>query len=767
VRDSDYPPQFSCSIGKYNLGLVMPKAVFCVALLAVAAQGAQQSGTVKGRVLGTPGRVKIARAEVQLGGYRGVSDTEGSFAFAGVKPGEYQLQASGNGYKPVTSTIHVGGGETKEVEITLVRDELRTFQSVSVQAAPDPSGPGRNGEFTLSRADIQNLGTVIADDPLRAVQAVPGVTSNNDFEARFSLRGADFSRIGVYLDGILLHDPVHSLEGADLSGSAGIFNMNAVRQIKLYDDAYSETFADSSAAVVDVSMRDGRSDGYHVRFSGNIAEAGVALEGPLSARCSWIGAFRKTYIQDLISQVLTDPSMAFGLQDGQGRLSCEVTRSNILTVDLIDGNTDLNRSSIRNQLGANELMLASQRAQIANLGWIFAPNERFQVANHFAWMTDWFAAKDPFSSPLGRGSYGEWSGVSNLTWITNSHEELQAGFVGRARRADGFTQELDRAQELEIVDNYAGADVLTGGYISESVTGWKGRVRLSASGRWDHDSLNGVTVFSPQAGLTLGLTHSLQFSLGWGQYAQMPDITQLGSELGGARLLPMRSTHVNAGAQYRLGASTVLRAEVYSRLDRDLLYQPYYDPRMVDGMVVMPPARPLFYNSLGGRARGAEVYVQRAMGRRVTGWVSYAYGRTWMHDSVSGYSFPSDWDQRNTVNAYASYRLRPTVNLSSRFTYGSGFPVPGFLTTINGEFYLATQRDTLRLPPYERLDFRVNKVWKHEKWTTTLFAEVLNAMNRTNVRFGSLDSYNGTGRAWVSMDQMFPILPSVGIVLER
>jgi hypothetical protein len=41
------------------------------------------------------------------------------------------------------------------------------------------------------------------------VQSLPGITSNNDFEARFSLRGADFSRIGLYLDGILLHEPFH------------------------------------------------------------------------------------------------------------------------------------------------------------------------------------------------------------------------------------------------------------------------------------------------------------------------------------------------------------------------------------------------------------------------------------------------------------------------------------------------------------------------------------------------------------------------------
>ncbi|MBV8829452.1 MAG: TonB-dependent receptor, partial [Acidobacteriaceae bacterium] len=590
-----------------------PEVVLYVVLLPMAAYSAQEMATIYGTVRGIPGGDKIAQAEVRLADRRSVSDESGSFVLANIPLGEYELQASHKGYRPVTSMIKLEYGRSTDVEVTLVREGMRAIERVSVHATADPTGPGTNGEFILGRADMQNLATVIADDPLRAVHAIPGVTSNDDFEARFSLRGADFSRIGVYLDDILLHDSVHSLEGADLSGSAGIFDMSTVRQISLYADDYSEHFGDSSAAALDVSMRDGRTDGYHVKINANIAQAGIEAEGSMSRQCSWIGALRKTYIQYLISQELTDPSMAFGFQDVQGRLRCELSTSNILTLDLIDSNTELNRWSIRNRLGANELMIAKQPTQVANLGWIFAPNDYLQLTNHFAWMRDSFSDEDPFSLPLGRGLYNEWSGNSNLTWIWDSQNKSQAGFVGRARRADGFTQHLDRAQWLEMVDNYRGADVLTGGDLSHSFTAWKGRLRLNASGRWDHDSLNGVTAFSPQAGLTLGLTQSLALSLGWGEYAQMPDITQLGSELGGARLGPMRSTHANLGMQYRLGASTVVRAEVYSRSDRGLLYQPYYDPRMLGGVVFLPPSRLLYYNSLNGHSRGLEVYVQRVM----------------------------------------------------------------------------------------------------------------------------------------------------------
>lgn len=658
-----------------------------------------------------------------------------------------------------------GEEKSNDAQITVAKGVLRT--AVSVRAPPVPTGRTSDGQFVLNSKDIQNLSTVIANDPLRAVQAVPGVTSNDDFEARFSLRGADFSRIGVYLDGILLHDPVHALQGAGLSGSAGIFDMSTIRQIGLYDDAYPEQFGDSSAAAVDVSMRDGSSDRYHVRITGGIAESGVEVEGPLGGTCSWIGAFRKTYIQYLLAKTLTDPSMAFGIQNSQGRLSCQASRSNTVTLDLIDSGTTLNRTKVRSLIGANALMLATQPSQMANLGWTFAPNDNVVITNHFAWLTDGFDDRNPSLLPLGHGFYSEWSGNSNVTRSWGTHGSLQAGFFGRSRRADGFTEDYDIARGLEYVDRYTGSDVMTGGYIAQSWMAWRGHIQLQASGRWDHDSLNRATTFSPQAGATWHAMQRMQISAGWGQYAQMPTTEQLGSDLGGARLRPMLSTHMNAAMQYRLGASMVLRVEGYERRDRNLLDQPFYDPRMLNGRVFLPPLLPLYYNSMNGRARGMEVYLERNMSRRLSGWVSYAYGRTWMDDTASGDQFLSDWDQRHTINTYASYELRPTVNVSARFTYGSGFPAPGFLTMRNGEFFLTARRNTLRLGPYERLDFRVNKVWRHEKWTTTLFAEVLNATNRTNLRFGSLDWYSpANGTAIVSVDQMFPVLPSVGIVVS-
>ena len=97
-----------------------------------------------------------------------------------------------------------------------------------------------------------------------------------------------------------------------------------------------------------------------------------------------------------------------------------------------------------------------------------------------------------------------------------------------------------------------------------------------------------------------------------------------------------------------------------------------------------------------------------------------------MTDSILSTSFPSDWDQRHGVNTYLSFRLTPSVNLSARYTYGSNFPVPGFLREgANGTYFLDSRRNQIRLPAYHRADVRINKSFQWGKWRGTFFAEVI------------------------------------------
>lgn len=742
-------------------------------LLLFPALVAQSGGEIRGTVVDAHGGQALSNVDVQLVGtaHRTSSDAGGHFRMTNIAPGNYDLNASTIGYWLVTTHFRLEIGEIKEFEVILSAKTLRRVDTVSVPAGSvfDRAGEDALRGFALTGNDITNLSGVLAGDPLRAVHALPGVSSDDDFEARFSLRGADFSRIGAYLDGILLHKPFHTIETGGGSGSTAAVNSDFIEQLDLYEGVYPARFGDRSAGVLDVHMRDGSRDRYSFRISASFGNASAMMEGPLGKikPCSWIAGFRKSYLQYLLART-AGPTAAFGIADGQGRLSCDVTAKNNIGLNIIDSYTDFDQSSLKEKLGINSLLLGGYHFTFADLAWRYTPSDKLLITNRAAWMREKFEDRNRNQSPLGSGDYGEWVWDSTMAWMWNSRNPLNAGINLRALRDAGSAEQYNSAAVVRVRGAYDATGMLAGGFLQQSWPLLSGRMSLSAGGRWDHHSTDGVTAFSPQTSFSFRPLSSMSLQLGWGQYTQYPEISQLTSNLGSRDLLPMHSTQTMGALEQRIGDRTRVRAEFYNRQDRDLPHQPFYDPRLVNGKVFVPPPNPRYENSLRGYARGVEILLQRTSANGLNGWISYAYGRSWLRERVTNASFPSDWDQRHTINAYCSYRVRPLVNLSLRWTYGSGFPIPGFLESNGARYFLSSQRNRLRLGPYQRMDFRVNKSWTQTNWKITLYGEVLNLTNKTNYRFDRFNGYSTkTTQAFLTLDRMFPILPSLGIVFER
>ena len=75
-------------------------------------------------------------------------------------------------------------------------------------------------------------------------------------------------------------------------------------------------------------------------------------------------------------------------------------------------------------------------------------------------------------------------------------------------------------------------------------------------------------------------------------------------------------------------------------------------------------------------------------------------------------------------------------------------------------------RNRLRLPLYSRLDIRGDRAFTFRGSRMTLFVEALNVTNRSNVGPGDPDINIGTGRVRDVFEDLFPLLPSAGLILE-
>jgi hypothetical protein len=112
------------------------------------------------------------------------------------------------------------------------------------------------------------------------------------------------------------------------------------------------------------------------------------------------------------------------------------------------------------------------------------------------------------------------------------------------------------------------------------------------------------------------------------------------------------------------------------------------------------------------------------------------------------------------------YRHSDRASFVGKLRIGSNFPIPGYYAQQDGGYVVAGVRNTARLPAYGRLDLRANRAFTWSRRRLTLFAEVINVLNRDNVRFTPPGVNTLTRAAGTPFDSMLPIVPSVGVLIE-
>ena len=317
---------------------------------------------------------------------------------------------------------------------------------MTVEVNAGPFGAPRidsPSEISLSGNDAKNLASVLADDPLRAVQALPGITSDDDFNSRFSLRAADYSRIGLYLDDVLLHQPFHMIESENASGSLTVFNGDMLDSIDVQTGVYPAAYGDCTAAAVDVQSREGSQIGPSFRVTASASNSGALGEGPLGKhrQGDWILSFRKSYLQYIVDRVApSNTSFAFGFFDYQGRATYNLGGKNRVSLSFIDGYSSLDRTQNSSVLGLNDLMTSNYHYTLGNLGWNFTPNGQFLATSHVAYIHEAITDQNKSHINFDGGQYGEWVWNTNATWMWQPQDSFNFGWFMRRIRDDGFTR---------------------------------------------------------------------------------------------------------------------------------------------------------------------------------------------------------------------------------------------------------------------------------------------------------------------------------------
>ena len=700
------------------------------------------------------------------------TDVEGRFRFSVPFVAQVQLQAGTVGYAMVKQAVQLLEGQENEVLIRLSPEaSLGRSDKVTVTASSfEPVESGAVLERTLNYSELKNMAGVLIDDPLRSVQGLPGVATGDDFNAQFSVRGGAFRNIGLYLDGVLAYLPFHSVHNIQDGGSLTILNGDLVESVSLLNSAAPARFGDRTSAVLSVYTRPGSSDHWLNRAAVGITGVSLTSEGPLNKNRKTTGLLsaRKSYTDYVVNRIAQDTNYVIGLWDLQGKLSWQPQEGHQFFLTALWGNSGLNREHWIDKLGLNSLLRGENKSGIVNGQWIWTPSHSMVLQTQTYLTDDQGKNRNRDQEILYRNHHRQYAVGSDLAWEWRSGQRLEIGGQGRWLSESGLERTYDYAQNRFLAQqNYSGHGAQPSAYGQSSWSLGGKRLSITAGMRLDHFTFTGENAVLPRLGANVSITHRLGLSLGFGQYAQYPAWSFLLGEFQNPQLKAERSAHYVAGLEYQLGERIRLRIDAYEIKEHRGIFTPGTEYRVLAGKILSPRKDAVWYNSLRGRSRGAEFLLQRRSANRLSGWLSYSYGSTRLHDDRNGLAFPMDFDQRHTLNLYGSYRIRQTVNLSTKYRYGSNFPIVGFFRTQNGRFYLAENRNQLQTPAYSRLDFRLNKAFFYRRWKLTLYFEVVNLLNRENYRYTGIDRvYLNTGQVNLQRNTLFPILPTAGLLFE-
>jgi hypothetical protein len=672
------------------------------------------------------------------------------------------------------------------IQIVANRAVTRQDDGKSRRAPPLPSARNPDAQAysdaVLVRAtsgDTESAGSAIAldvtrlqdargavDDLLQAIQVLPRVASIDDYRGEFSVRGSSYRHVGSVIDGIATPWLRHSVYGRTDLGSLSMLSSEGLESATLRTGAHPQRYGDRLGAELEMTLREGSRESR--QFHGSVGGTALAVvgEGPLgeSRRGSWIVSLRNSYLDWPVKRSTIGGS-AFAFADAHAKLVYDVSPSQQVTFTALGGRSRLDSAD---DLAPGDLAVGTNDAMLFSLGWRTSLGSR-GVIRQAVNIID-----QQLSNTLQAGVGDGGARNKEIAYHADVMHTLAGGRIEGGADVARFDGARDFLFDDGLIRPASGDAAAATSFAAE----WWTRtayvhfdraitrdVSMGAGVRIASSTLVEKTIASPW------LLSQWRFREGWainasiGVAHQFPDLDFMWSRAQAIRLKTERATHVDVTLEHRIAGSYRWQATLFSRVERDLLQAPPVEP-FIAREVTAPPLLEDYQNSLAGRSRGLELILAREGRSRVTGWVSYAYGRTRQTDTMTNETFWGDFDRRHAFSAVAMCRLSPQTTVEIDYRASTNVPISGYLTLRDGVLVAGGRRNEVRLPNYARLDARAQRTFGSSARRVSVFGELLNLLNRQNLgpAEGAIDAQ--TGGALGFTRELMPRRVSVGVAVH-
>jgi outer membrane receptor protein involved in Fe transport len=246
---------------------VLRIAFVLACILLVTNAFAQTSGKIAGTIKdATTGETLIGVNVFIAGTTMGAAtDIDGAFFILNVPPGEYNLTASMVGYQQtVMSGVIVNAGRTTTADFNL-SEAILTMEEVVVRAVRPDVEKEKTSTSAIVRFD--------------EVQSLPGIRDVSD------ILGLAADVTDGHFRGGRLGEEYYTLQGMGIvnpldNTSAFLPIMSGVEEVEVITSGFGAQYGNAQSGVVNISMREGRSDRWRTRFESRTRAPGRKHFGP-------------------------------------------------------------------------------------------------------------------------------------------------------------------------------------------------------------------------------------------------------------------------------------------------------------------------------------------------------------------------------------------------------------------------------------------------------------------------------------------------------
>ena len=267
--------------------------VYLIMILATSVYGGEIDGVIY------DSSQELKGASVTLADQTITTDADGKFVFENVSPGEHLLRI-----------VHPDGKTVKQESVFVLLDGRTTFtfdfsariiNLGEVMVYGEPVIEATPGKQTMNVSEVLRI-TGAANDPLRALQILPGVTAPNSVLAGLFIRGGGPEDNAYYFNRVYLSYPYH------FAGLATTINSTAIKSVDVLAGGFGAEFGNAQA-IIDIQAKPPEREKISFTSDLNMLMSELMLESPLGKNGAFYVAGRRSYADLIVPLFIKIPEL--------------------------------------------------------------------------------------------------------------------------------------------------------------------------------------------------------------------------------------------------------------------------------------------------------------------------------------------------------------------------------------------------------------------------------------------------------------------------